>query len=273
MSTTVQQHTNGWAIYLKVLKRMVGTIGFEPTTSSVSRKRSNQLSYAPSVRQNTVYQHRVCAKRQVPPAGHRFCPTVAIVAMQRCHSRRGKTLKKNATVESGIDELGNAPPRSLTPARPAAPGGGEEREVDEDSAHRAEPPAEHHHSRLPGSQISFQGSLAPKNILHPDIRQSSCLYREKTKERKRVEREEENNILNKAKIEKEGEENDPLIPFEVAQFIEERNRGGAVSGAQKPRDFEVAQFLEPGAELERAPGTNMRRARLGYRATRSWSRG
>jgi hypothetical protein len=31
-------------IYLKI---MVGTTGLEPATSSVSRKRSNQLSYAP----------------------------------------------------------------------------------------------------------------------------------------------------------------------------------------------------------------------------------
>jgi hypothetical protein len=31
----------------KLLINMVGTTGFEPATSSVSRKRSNQLSYAP----------------------------------------------------------------------------------------------------------------------------------------------------------------------------------------------------------------------------------
>jgi hypothetical protein len=35
---------------------MVGTTGFEPATSSVSRKRSNQLSYAPALRQQVVYQ-------------------------------------------------------------------------------------------------------------------------------------------------------------------------------------------------------------------------
>ena len=34
-------------VYRKLLKNMVGTTGFEPATSSVSRKRSNQLSYAP----------------------------------------------------------------------------------------------------------------------------------------------------------------------------------------------------------------------------------
>ena len=35
---------------------MVGTTGFEPATSSVSRKRSNQLSYAPANLLKTVYQ-------------------------------------------------------------------------------------------------------------------------------------------------------------------------------------------------------------------------
>jgi cardiolipin synthase (CMP-forming) len=37
---------------------MVGTTGFEPATSSVSRKRSNQLSYAPAKVQEVVYQDR-----------------------------------------------------------------------------------------------------------------------------------------------------------------------------------------------------------------------
>ena len=47
---------------------MVGTTGFEPATSSVSRKRSNQLSYAPIVWQNLVYQHRCNSKRHSLPA-------------------------------------------------------------------------------------------------------------------------------------------------------------------------------------------------------------
>src|SRR5580658_5951671 len=37
---------------------MVGTTGFEPATSSVSRKRSNQLSYAPAKQLELVYQDR-----------------------------------------------------------------------------------------------------------------------------------------------------------------------------------------------------------------------
>ena len=41
-----------------LLINMVGTTGFEPATSSVSRKRSNQLSYAPVDCHGLVYQHR-----------------------------------------------------------------------------------------------------------------------------------------------------------------------------------------------------------------------
>src|ERR1035437_4302061 len=40
----------------KLLINMVGTTGFEPATSSVSRKRSNQLSYAPAKQYLIVYQ-------------------------------------------------------------------------------------------------------------------------------------------------------------------------------------------------------------------------
>ncbi len=43
---------------------MVGTTGLEPATSSVSRKRSNQLSYAPVLQQLVVYQDRGCGERR-----------------------------------------------------------------------------------------------------------------------------------------------------------------------------------------------------------------
>ena len=42
----------------KLLINMVGTTGLEPATSSVSRKRSNQLSYAPAKQYQVVYQDR-----------------------------------------------------------------------------------------------------------------------------------------------------------------------------------------------------------------------
>ena len=42
---------------------MVGTTGLEPATSSVSRKRSNQLSYAPAVCRGSVYQDRGSQER------------------------------------------------------------------------------------------------------------------------------------------------------------------------------------------------------------------
>ena len=41
---------------LLILNNLVGTTGFEPATSSVSRKRSNQLSYAPVKQPKVVYQ-------------------------------------------------------------------------------------------------------------------------------------------------------------------------------------------------------------------------
>src|SRR5271165_6392778 len=57
MTPTVTQIIGDWPLS-KLLINMVGTTGFEPATSSVSRKRSNQLSYAPMLRQHSVYQER-----------------------------------------------------------------------------------------------------------------------------------------------------------------------------------------------------------------------
>jgi hypothetical protein len=48
----------------KLLKIMVGTTGFEPATSSVSRKRSNQLSYAPAMQYLLVYQDQGSRERR-----------------------------------------------------------------------------------------------------------------------------------------------------------------------------------------------------------------
>jgi hypothetical protein len=49
---------------------MVGTTGLEPATSSVSRKRSNQLSYAPANQHEVVYQDRGDGeRRRLPLAG------------------------------------------------------------------------------------------------------------------------------------------------------------------------------------------------------------
>jgi hypothetical protein len=44
----VEQISSKWS---EVWMNMVGTTGLEPATSSVSRKRSNQLSYAPALQQ------------------------------------------------------------------------------------------------------------------------------------------------------------------------------------------------------------------------------
>ena len=53
-----------------LLINMVGTTGFEPATSSVSRKRSNQLSYAPEKQLQVVYQDRGREKRSAALTCH-----------------------------------------------------------------------------------------------------------------------------------------------------------------------------------------------------------
>jgi hypothetical protein len=74
MTQTVTQIIGDWLLALsKLLKIMVGTTGFEPATSSVSRKRSNQLSYAPAIRQRLVYQHQTVGQSRAVASTHRCC--------------------------------------------------------------------------------------------------------------------------------------------------------------------------------------------------------
>ena len=61
---------------------MVGTTGFEPATSSVSRKRSNQLSYASILRQRIVYQERGGGDRCL------LCSKLRFWFRKDCGSRR-----------------------------------------------------------------------------------------------------------------------------------------------------------------------------------------
>ena len=86
--------------YCKLLKIMVGTTGFEPATSSVSRKRSNQLSYAPAMRQNLVYQHQCGGKRRAVAATSRCC-TIYQRNVDACNSkvRRGLHGRNGLTMQ------------------------------------------------------------------------------------------------------------------------------------------------------------------------------
>ena len=59
----------------KLLINMVGTTGLEPATSSVSRKRSNQLSYAPAKQYLAVYQDRGGRERWKAARGQHVVPS------------------------------------------------------------------------------------------------------------------------------------------------------------------------------------------------------
>ena len=59
----------------KLVINMVGTTGLEPATSSVSRKRSNQLSYAPAKQYLAVYQDRGGRERWKAARGQHVVPS------------------------------------------------------------------------------------------------------------------------------------------------------------------------------------------------------
>lgn len=79
----------------KYLKIMVGTIGFEPTTSSVSRKRSNQLSYAPMRRSPQVYQEPSCEESSTPDCTAPCAPLRYHRSVKGGRSRSSAEVRRN----------------------------------------------------------------------------------------------------------------------------------------------------------------------------------
>ena len=79
---------------------MVGTTGFEPATSSVSRKRSNQLSYAPIRDDLSLSGSKQREKAQIAPAPRTFAPEPRTLATEL----RGKDEARGRRGSSVADE-------------------------------------------------------------------------------------------------------------------------------------------------------------------------
>ena len=60
----------------RMLWKMVGTTGLEPATSSVSRKRSNQLSYAPAVQLPKFSRNRPIRETRLLPLVRNAVPSL-----------------------------------------------------------------------------------------------------------------------------------------------------------------------------------------------------
>src|ERR1039458_1788403 len=80
----------------KSLINMVGTTGFEPATSFVSRKRSNQLSYAPAMQLQVVYQEPGGGKSQAGNARHAV-PSLFVVLEPLCQTLDRKSTRLNSS--------------------------------------------------------------------------------------------------------------------------------------------------------------------------------